>query len=130
MVTAPQKGTGTRRVASRPSQPGSRQLAALPPETPERETLPRLLFHPEPDYPPSARKRRFEGTVTLIIEMLANGTIGDIKIITSSGHDSLDRAAINAVKQWRHAPATRNDIPVTQWAEQTLRFTLTRQPQR
>jgi protein TonB len=56
--------------------------------------------------------------------MLADGTIGDIKVAKSSGHPLLDAAAQKAVKQWRHVPEKRHGVAVTRWANLPVRFQL------
>jgi protein TonB len=53
-----------------------------------------------PDYPVMSRKRREEGTVTLLIA-LRDGSVSDVKIERSSGHAALDEAAVSAVRKWR-----------------------------
>jgi periplasmic protein TonB len=58
-----------------------------------------------PRYPAEARRRGYEGTVLLNIQVLAGGAVGEVTIARSSGYDMLDDAAVEAVKQWRFAPA-------------------------
>ena len=70
-----------------------------------------------------ARRRGIEGAVTLMLELRADGTVGEVKISKSSGATILDTAATDAVKQWTHVPATRQGTPVTQWATQEVTFT-------
>ena len=38
--------------------------------------------------------------------MLADGTAGDVRVLESSGTESLDAAAVAAVRRWKFAPAT------------------------
>jgi protein TonB len=66
---------------------------------------PRVLSKVEPVYPPSARNAGQEGTVVLKIQIMENGRPGDIVVYRSSGYDSLDDAAVAAVKKWRFTPA-------------------------
>lgn len=70
---------------------------------------PRILSKVEPVYPEGARSAGLEGTVQVKIQILANGAPGDITVNRSSGHDSLDEAAIAAVRQWRFIPAKNQD---------------------
>jgi periplasmic protein TonB len=88
------------------------------------DNLPRFVAQPEPIYPLMARERGWEGTVVLHIEMLANGTVGEVKVAESSGYPILDNAAQDAVKRWRHLPIKRNGVAVTEWAALPVRFRL------
>jgi protein TonB len=71
-----------------------------------------------------ARRRGWEGTVTLYIELRADGTIGDVQVAQSSGYPLLDEAARDTVKTWRHTPVKRDGVPVTRRAQQQLVFKL------
>ena len=55
-----------------------------------------------PDYPAFSRKRREEGTVT-IIASLADGAVTAAEVEKGSGFERLDMAALRAVKGWRFA---------------------------
>jgi TonB family protein len=46
---------------------------------------------------------RVEGMVVLDAVIHRDGTVGDIKVLKSSG-PFFERSAIEAVKQWRYAP--------------------------
>lgn len=56
-------------------------------------------------YPPSARRRGLAGTVELEIMMRPDGRVDDVKVITSSSHDLLDEAAVDAVRRLPAIPA-------------------------
>lgn len=86
--------------------------------------LPQFIYHPKPRYPLVARRRGWQGTVTLTIEMLSDGTIGTIKVATSSGYPALDAAAQKAVRKWRHRPLQRNGMPITRQANLPIHFRL------
>jgi protein TonB len=58
------------------------------------------------------------------VELLADGPVGQVKVLTSSGYSLLDKAAEEAAKSWKHAPATQNGMAVTQWARQVIDFRL------
>lgn len=55
-----------------------------------------------PVYPSFSRKRREEGSVTLIIA-IENGAVVSCRVESSSGYARLDEAAKSAVSQWRFA---------------------------
>ncbi len=69
--------------------------------------------NPKPGYPRLARSRGHEGRVLIQVSVLGNGRVGSARVAGSSGHASLDRAALRAVKRWRFRPALRNGKPVT-----------------
>lgn len=85
---------------------------------------PRLLEKPKLEYPSIAKDRRWEGTVTLRIELLKNGHVGAVKVAKSSGHRVLDESAIDSVKRWRHQPAQENGVPVTRKITFDIEFAL------
>ena len=59
-----------------------------------------LAANQGPEYPYMARKMKFEGLVTLKIEILPDGKTNKITLIKSSGYRILDESAINAAKTW------------------------------
>jgi len=82
------------------------------------------LDNPYPRYPNAAKRRGLEGQVLLNVEVLASGESGQIKIVRTSGHAVLDKAAYNAVKKWRFKPAYRAGIAVDCWCQVPIRFQL------
>lgn len=85
---------------------------------------PQKIYSPSPEYPWKARRNNWEGTVRLRAEVLANGKIGEVLIINSSGYEILDRAARDAIKTWRFKPALKNGSPVICYEEIPVRFRL------
>ena len=69
--------------------------------------------NPRPRYPQVARTRGHEGRVLIRVSVLGDGRVGSAAVSRSSGHGSLDRAALKAVKRWRFEPALRAGRPVT-----------------
>jgi protein TonB len=49
-------------------------------------------------YPPAARQQGLTGTVHLEILVQPSGAISDVKIISTSSHAVLDKAALEAVR--------------------------------
>lgn len=80
--------------------------------------------NPKPIYPPSARRMGQEGTVLLLVDVTEAGLVARATVKTSSGFDSMDRAALAAVSQWRFIPAQRNSIPVPVSITLPIRFQL------
>ena len=79
---------------------------------PTFDRAPTYTYNPKPRYPRTARRRGQEGTVVLLVEILASGRVGEIEIEKSSRHELLDNAAVEAVRRWRFVPAEKAGIPV------------------
>jgi len=73
-------------------------------------------------YPPAALERGWEGEVKLNIHVLADGDIGEVIVLNSSGHEILDDAAVEMVKNAHATPARRGNKPVDTWETLTYRF--------
>ncbi len=82
------------------------------------------LSNPRPPYPLAARRRGLEGRVVLKVEVLEDGSCGRLSVSRSSGHELLDQAALEAVKQWRFVPAHRGGAAVVAWVEVPIVFRL------
>lgn len=82
------------------------------------------LNNPLPDYPPMAARQGWEGTVTLRVRVLANGSVDTVEVQRSSGRKVLDDEAVRTVKKWSFSPSKRGDTPVDGWATVPLEFKL------
>jgi protein TonB len=82
------------------------------------------LNNPPPKYPARAVRRREEGVVELKILVEPDGTAGKVTVVKSSGHRALDKAAIEAVEQWKFKPARRGSTPIRGYALQSISFKL------
>lgn len=65
-----------------------------------------------PRYPVESRRRKEEGTVTLMVTVSPRGDVAEIEVARSSGFSRLDKAALAAVKHWRWSPSLRNGVAV------------------
>ena len=63
-----------------------------------------------------------EGTVGIRALILATGEVRGVDVTGSSGSDALDRAAAEAVRGWRFAPATRDGAPIDAYVTLTIRY--------
>lgn len=59
------------------------------------------LSCPKPQYPRLARLRRWEGTVDVEVALGSDGKVSSARIVTSSGYEVLDEAALAAARQSR-----------------------------
>jgi protein TonB len=66
-------------------------------------------------YPPTAMRMGWQGRVVLNVEVLADGSCGQLNILQGSGHNMLDQAAMQTVKDWRFSPARVGGKPITKW---------------
>lgn len=83
------------------------------------------LNNPLPPYPLVARKRGHEGNVTLTLHISASGQCKLACLIASSGHTSLDEAALKTVSSWHFNPARRGNKNTEDQLDVTFKFTLT-----
>ena len=74
------------------------------PVTPPRSDA-AYLNNPRPAYPLAARRRGDQGTVLVRVLVTAEGLAASVGLEKTSGHPSLDEAALTAVKSWRFVPA-------------------------
>lgn len=82
------------------------------------------LHNPKPVYPGIARRRHWEGLVVLRVYVTADGHCGEVAVQRSSGHEVLDRAALEAVRKWRFVPAKRGDVAQASWVTVPIEFQL------
>jgi len=80
--------------------------------------------NPKPKYPRIAANRGWQGTVLLLVRVSVEGDSKEISIQRSSGHESLDEAAIEAVERWKFIPAKRGDTPVSSLVVVPISFIL------
>ncbi|MDC7712498.1 energy transducer TonB [Vogesella indigofera] len=65
------------------------------------------LGNPRPVYPPLSIELGEAGAVGLRVAVSADGRAQEVSVARSSGFPRLDRAALQAVRNWRFRPATR-----------------------
>ena len=84
---------------------------------------PRATMKVAPEYSESARKARITGTAVVRAVIGADGSIRDAWV-TEKLEDSLDQAALDAVRQWAFEPATLDGEPVSVYYNLTINFRL------
>lgn len=75
-----------------------------------RIAMPQRLHHAQPVYPALAKAGHVQGTVELSIVIDAGGNVQRAQVVRSI--PQLDRAAIDAVRQWKYAPTIVNGAAV------------------
>ena len=100
------------------------QTIPEPPITNNSGTTPlKILSKPRMEYTDEARTNQVQGTVTLRVTFLANGTIGSITPV-SGLPDGLTEQATKAAKLIKFEPATKNGKPITVTKQVQYNFTL------
>jgi TonB family protein len=84
---------------------------------------PTLLSKVEPEYSEEARKAKYQGTVTLYIQVDTNGRAQNIRVLHSLGL-GLDEKAMEAVKKWRFKPGMKDGKAVIVEAQIQVNFRL------
>lgn len=79
---------------------------------------------PRPEYPEDARRAGREGRVLLRVLVDDQGRSQQVEINRSSGSDLLDRAAVDAIKNWRFYPARYGDRAIESWIKIPIEFAL------
>lgn len=79
--------------------------------------------HAAPRYPRSMARQGIEGIVMLRIQVGPDGGTGRIvRVWTSSGHEALDSAAVEAARQWVFRPGCRDGVATRRWVQVPVRF--------
>lgn len=78
----------------------------------------------KPSYPSSCKRQGHEGTTILEVTILSKGKPGSIEIIKSAGCESLDKAAIKALKKAKYIPAKRLGVSFTTTKKIAFNFKL------
>jgi protein TonB len=111
-------------------EPVSTQVAPPPPPPQPKIiratalNMPRKIHDVAPDYPALALSARVEGVVIIEAVIAVDGSIRDARVLRS--HPLLDRAAVDAVRQWRYEPTRLNGQPVPVIVTVTVQFRLQR----
>jgi len=82
------------------------------------------LTNPKPTYPAASRRMGESGVVYLRVEVDADGQALQVEVKSSSGYPRLDRAAQEAVSNWRFIPARRGKLAVASWVVVPINYSL------
>jgi TonB family protein len=107
----------------------NREAATLPqPSAPTLRggggvTSPRVTFKRDPEYSAAARNAGIQGSVMVSLVVDTNGTAADVTVVVPLG-EGLDEKAVEAVKEWRFEPGTKDGQPVRVAATISVEFRL------
>jgi TonB family protein len=74
-------------------------------------SAPRAIYSPDPEYTEEARKAKYQGVCVLWLVVGPDGKARDVRVARTLGM-GLDQKAIEAVRQWKFEPATKDGKPV------------------
>jgi len=88
-------------------------------------TEPVPMFTPQPDYTSEAMLAKVQGEVQLDVVVLANGRVGDVRVVRGPKPSfGLEDKAIATAKRWTFKPSLRKGVPVNVRVTIILTFTL------
>ena len=107
-------------------------MVVPPPAPPVKRTYktggiirePQKIVHVSPVYPQIAISAGVQGVVILEAVIDEQGRVSNVRVLRS--HPLLEKAAIEAVRQWRYSPTTLNGEAVSVYLTITVNFTLQR----
>jgi periplasmic protein TonB len=112
-------------AAARPTPRPSTPAASRPAVQADRDAS--VLASVEPEYPVAAARARDSGTVLVRAQVDASGKPTEVEVARSSRSRELDRAAVDAVRQWTFEPAIRDGKAVASTVQVPVEFTLSQQ---
>lgn len=113
-------------TASRPAPLNTTSAPAVPPASPVLSLRPSFVSPPPPPrYPSQARRRNQQGIVRVEVRLDERGNQLKLSLVRSSGVESLDQAALEAVTRWRFRPKVIDGRAVPSRVEIPIEFALT-----
>ncbi|WP_394134348.1 energy transducer TonB [Aliivibrio fischeri] len=122
----------TTNTAKKADKPAKKESTAKPvasksgaTEKPQLVQKPSFLKRPNaPRYPRIAQRKGIEGTALYEIWLNENGKQIKQELITSSGAQVLDEAALNAIRDWQFSPQVINGQAIAHRVQIPVRFSL------
>ncbi|MET0289949.1 MAG: energy transducer TonB [Pseudoxanthomonas sp.] len=99
---------------------GGQPEAPPQPVKPPTELL--AVDTPPPPYPMELACRNVVGTANLQVTIGVEGTPTEIKLLSGSGNDQLDKLAADQVKVWKFRAPTRNGQPYPKTIQVPIKF--------
>ncbi len=109
-------------AASAESAQAKQLGAAVVQESAARIVPPVFTSARPPVFPSEARRHGWRGVVLLMITVDELGAVKSVDVVETSGHATLDAAAVRAVRTWRGRPATRDGVPYESRWKKPIRF--------
>lgn len=91
-------------------------------ELPDHTVAPRLLHAVEPEYPDALRREGREAIVRVGCLIGEDGRIKDVGVLRPDADSSFAPHAVEAVRQWKFAPAMRDGKPIAMQIMVPIRF--------
>ena len=104
--------------------PADEKAAAKDEKQDKDVTKPVPTYKPDPSYTQEARDAKLQGTVKLKVTIAADGTVSNVKEISTPLGKGLDERAIEALKTWKFKPATKKGKPVERKVDVEITFKL------
>lgn len=82
-------------------------VPAPPPAAAPAPVTPTVISTVQPRYPPVALRRRVEGSVEVGFTIMPDGSVSNVRVLSSRPNSTFDREAINAMERWRFTPPGR-----------------------
>lgn len=82
------------------------------------------INNPHPPYPMLARKKGWQGSLTLEVYVNKLGIVEEVEINKSSGHSILDNTSKKTIKEWKFRPAVKNGVTTGDKLYIPIRFVL------
>ncbi len=91
-------------VAAPAPAPVAPAPAPPPPAAAPAPVTPTVISAVQPRYPPVALRRRIEGMVEVGFTIMPDGSVSNVRVLSSRPGSTFDREAINAMERWRFTP--------------------------
>lgn len=111
-------GSAQTQAASVPDTASKAGKASAPDSKP---MPPRVLYAPDPAYPPEAFHAKYQGTCVLNLTVGVDGLPRDIKVARGLGM-GLDESAVATARTWRYEPALKDGKPMEVQVQVKIRF--------
>jgi protein TonB len=121
----PGKGKGDGKGTGEGTGDGLDDAPAGPIRLTAAMTPPVAIYKVQPRYTESARRSNTQGVVVVEAVIDEQGRVTDVRVLRGLPM-GLDRAAIEAIQQWKFRPAMMQDRPVKVYFTLTANFTLQR----
>ncbi len=82
-----------------------------------------FLWRSPPEYTEEARRKQINGSVALAVELLPDGTVGEVKVAQALD-PGLDKMAIASARKMIFVPAIKNRKFVSLWTPMTMSFSI------